>query len=260
MTIRIERWSGDPEPAALALDAGFSDYFMPGRHTPESVLALLRAGLVDPSASYLAWDGSRPVGAAMAKVRDDGRARVAAMAVAPQARGRKVGRGLLRAVVDGAIGAHAVHLEVLRQNERAIRLYDSEGFVRTRGLVALRTALHASDGPDPALRVGGLALLPRHGDLRPPRPLHRDRVAIERMPDVKVAIEAGSGEWIAWRNDVVLHVGGGAEASSVKRLLSALPSGAYKLIDVPDDDPLADVLLGSRWVVFAEQWEMVRRR
>jgi ribosomal protein S18 acetylase RimI-like enzyme len=56
---------------------------------------------------------------------------VISLAVVPEHRGKGIGSALLRRVVEEALDARlrSVSLDVAARNERAIRLYESEGFV-----------------------------------------------------------------------------------------------------------------------------------
>jgi ribosomal protein S18 acetylase RimI-like enzyme len=56
---------------------------------------------------------------------------VISIAVVPERRGQGIGSALLRRVVEEALGARlrSVSLDVAAHNERAIRLYEREGFV-----------------------------------------------------------------------------------------------------------------------------------
>lgn len=72
------------------------------------------------------------------------------LAVRPDARGRGVGRGLLRAALGSlrAQGAMVVKLEVRESNEAARALYDDEGFDTLR-----RLPNYYSDGEDALVLV-----------------------------------------------------------------------------------------------------------
>src|SRR5947209_6403583 len=68
--------------------------------------------------------------------RDRGKARhkawLVAVDVAPEARGRGIGRAVCQAAVDRARtweGVEQVHLGVAATNESAVRLYESMGFI-----------------------------------------------------------------------------------------------------------------------------------
>ena len=99
------------------------------------------------------------VGYAIAQVAAD-EAEIVNVAVAPTARGRGIGRALVRSAVAAAAscGARAVYLEVRESNAVARRLYEAEGFAvagRRRGYyrtptedaILLRAAIVA-DEPD----------------------------------------------------------------------------------------------------------------
>jgi len=91
----------------------------------EAFLAALAAGH-----HYLAArEGGSLIGYA-GLARTGGEAEIHTLAVDPAYQGRGIGRALLRAMLDHAAGA-TVFLEVRTDNEPAIQLYRSEGFVVT---------------------------------------------------------------------------------------------------------------------------------
>jgi mycothiol synthase len=75
---------------------------------------------------------------ATAPVRTDGaigeKGEIWTIGVRPDRQGRGLGRGLLRAGVARlrSLGVRDVDLSVNARNEHALRLYEDEGFVRTR--------------------------------------------------------------------------------------------------------------------------------
>src|SRR5215210_1476703 len=88
---------------------------------------------VDLARSRVAVDNGGPVGVALLGVR--GRVGwIGGMGVARRARRSGVGRGLMDAVLESARAARLpeVTLEVIEQNEPAIRLYEQLGFRDTR--------------------------------------------------------------------------------------------------------------------------------
>lgn len=106
--------------------------------SPEAFLEALAAGH-----HYLsAREGDSLIGyAGLARVGAE--AEIHTLAVAPSHQRRGVGRALLRAVLDHAVGA-TVFLEVRIDNESAIRLYRSEGFV----VVGIRRGYYRPSGAD----------------------------------------------------------------------------------------------------------------
>ena len=89
-----------------------------------------------------AWEGDVLVGY-VGLARAGSEAEIHTLAVDPAHQRRGIGRALLRAVLDHAVGA-TVFLEVRTDNESAIRLYRSEGFV----VVGIRRGYYRPSGAD----------------------------------------------------------------------------------------------------------------
>ncbi|GHI08266.1 acetyltransferase [Streptomyces cellostaticus] len=98
------------------------DPFFGDRHTPEDTLVAELGGRV---VGYVLLGFPTPL-AANAHVRQ-----IQGLAVHDDARGKGVGRALIRAAVEQARarGARRITLRVLGHNTPARRLYESEGFV-----------------------------------------------------------------------------------------------------------------------------------
>ena len=117
------------EPGDLELFAALeAEVFAEDPWTPY----MIAEELSSPASRYwIATDGSGDVvGYGGAKVGGD-QADVMTIGVAPQARGRGVGRAILDALLDWArqAGAAEIFLDVRPSNEGAIALYNSRGFV-----------------------------------------------------------------------------------------------------------------------------------
>lgn len=93
-----------------------------------------RWGEFAPAGSWLLEERGHLAGAVLT-VHGTAGALIADVMVAPEARGRGVGRRVLTAAVRGMLdaGATRVYLNVTEGNERAIRLYRRLGFVRSLG-------------------------------------------------------------------------------------------------------------------------------
>ena len=93
---------------------------------------MLADELMSPASRYwiAADESGAPIGYGGVKVAGD-QADVMTIGVAPQARGRGVGRAILDALLDWArqAGAAEIFLDVRPSNEGAIALYNSRGFV-----------------------------------------------------------------------------------------------------------------------------------
>ncbi len=257
--IRVEAWNGDPKQLAGTVNLGFSDTDEPLQDTDEDITERVRYGHADPKTTFIAWDGDTPVGVVFGSFRKDQRARAHALTVVPAYRGRGLARKLSDRFVQSADahGILAIHCEVHANNEPAQSLYRSYGFVTLRRLSTFRGGV--APLPTTGLVTGGMELLPPPDD-RPPPPLHRDRVAMERIPNVEVVRDPATGAWLAWAGQYVLDVGGPIDEAVVAKLLGSLPElENYWMVDVPREDPVFPILQKLRWEVTKRDIEMVRK-
>ncbi|MCF7686990.1 MAG: GNAT family N-acetyltransferase [Cephaloticoccus sp.] len=138
--VQADLANADHQNAVLAMvDAYSRDPMGDGKPLSAEVCARLIPGLRQHPATliFLAFDGDTPVGVAVCFL---GFSTFAAkplinlhdVAVVPTHRGRGVGRGLLEAVETKAreLGCCKLTLEVLDQNDRALRTYVAAGFKR----------------------------------------------------------------------------------------------------------------------------------
>jgi ribosomal protein S18 acetylase RimI-like enzyme len=128
------------EEVANALNRGFEGYFVPLSFTAQAYERRFRSEHLDPYASraYFQDDGS-PAGALLI-ARRGWTSRVAAMGIAPEFRGRGVGRRILEEAIAEARarGDRAMLLELLSQNAPAVALYTGLGFRPRRRLAGYR--------------------------------------------------------------------------------------------------------------------------
>jgi ribosomal protein S18 acetylase RimI-like enzyme len=122
-------------PAADVLTRGFSDYFVPIASSPAILLGMARTDSVDLTVSRVAVLDGQAVGAALI-ARRGWTARLAGMAIVPEARARGVGKALVQQVLAEAQarGERTMVLEVIEQNEPAVKLYLGCGFEKVRRL------------------------------------------------------------------------------------------------------------------------------
>ena len=125
------------------LNRAFAGYVIPITQTPATLRAMIARDNVDLGRSYLARETATgaALGVALTAIRPGAgapRARVAAMGVAPEGRGRGVARALLaRQLADArALGAAEMLLECFSENTRALALYASSGFGVRRRLLS----------------------------------------------------------------------------------------------------------------------------
>ena len=121
---------------ADALTRSFEGYVMPVNVTAQGYERRFRPENVDPFASYVYFRETRPV-AVVLVARRGWTSRIAAMAVAPEARGRGLGKVIMQDTIDEAVerGDRSVLLEVFEHNTPAVNLYEGLGFRPSRRLV-----------------------------------------------------------------------------------------------------------------------------
>ena len=124
--------------AADTLKRGFADYFVPIPFGPAMLLNMIPHDGIAPALSRLVFQNDEPIGCALI-ARRGWTCRLAGMAIVPEARTQGVGRWLMDELVKQARarGDRQMVLEVIAENEPALKLYESLGFVRVRRLVSL---------------------------------------------------------------------------------------------------------------------------
>lgn len=106
---------------------GYEDYFMPVQLDEASMQHIVDSWDIDLSRSRVA----EGLGICNLGVRGDV-GWIGGIGVAKEYRGKGIGRKLMDAVLE--VAPPTVELEVIEQNERAIKLYESLGFAPTRML------------------------------------------------------------------------------------------------------------------------------
>jgi ribosomal protein S18 acetylase RimI-like enzyme len=141
-TVNIDGISGTPVAectaarVANALTRSFEGYVMPVNVSAQGYERRFRPENLDPFASRVYFRESRPV-AVLLVARRGWTSRIAAMAVAPEVRGRGVGRQIMQGAIREAVsrGDRSVLLEVIENNTPAVNLYTGLGFSPLRRLV-----------------------------------------------------------------------------------------------------------------------------
>ena len=126
-----------PELVKL-LNRGFEDYFISIRFTTDMFSNMLRKDGIDLSPSRVLLADGHACGIALIAPRAAQRtSRLAAMGIAKEVRGRKAGSWFMKNLIDQACerGDREMVLEVIEQNEPAVKLYRNYGFESVRRLV-----------------------------------------------------------------------------------------------------------------------------
>jgi ribosomal protein S18 acetylase RimI-like enzyme len=120
------------------LNQGFEDYLLPIKFTNPMFLNMLRKDSIDLNLSRVLLVEDQPSGIALIAPRAGKRtSRLAAMGISKPTRGKKAGSWLMKEVIDEACKRddREMVLEVIEQNEPAVKLYQKCGFESVRRLV-----------------------------------------------------------------------------------------------------------------------------
>jgi GNAT superfamily N-acetyltransferase len=120
------------------LNRGFEDYSVPIQFNTVTFLSMQRKDGIDLTLSRVLIVDDQPCGIALLAHRAARRAsRLAAMGIAREVRGKGAGTWFMDGLIREARrrGDHEMVLEVIEQNEPAVRLYRGSGFQTVRRLV-----------------------------------------------------------------------------------------------------------------------------
>ena len=120
------------------LNRGFEAYFVPIHFSTDMFSNMLLKDGIDLADSRVLIADDRACGIALIACRRAlGTSRVAAMGIAKEARGKRAGSWFMRTLIDEACdrGEREMVLEVIEQNEPAVKLYRNYGFEPVRRLV-----------------------------------------------------------------------------------------------------------------------------
>jgi len=120
------------------LNRGFEEYFIPIHFNNDMFSNMLRKDGIDLADSRVLIANEEECGIGLiASRRALNGSRVAAMGIAKEARGKGAGSWLMKELIDDACdrGDREMVLEVIEQNEPAVKLYRKHGFESLRRLV-----------------------------------------------------------------------------------------------------------------------------
>lgn len=130
------------------LNQSFEDYFVPVQFNTASFLNMLRKDGLDLSASSVLIHEDQPCGIAFI-ARRGWTSRLAAMGIDKGTRGKGAGSWFMDKLIEHARqrGDREMVLEVIEQNEAAVRLYQKYGFQIVRRLIGLLRGHAEENGP-----------------------------------------------------------------------------------------------------------------
>jgi ribosomal protein S18 acetylase RimI-like enzyme len=130
------------------LNQGFENYFVPIQFNIETFLTMLRKDGTDLTVSRVLLLDDQPCGIALI-ARRGWTSRLAAMGIATETRGKGAGSWFMEVLINEARqrGEREMVLEVIEQNEVAVRLYQRSGFQAVRRLIGFTCkSRNAPDG------------------------------------------------------------------------------------------------------------------
>jgi ribosomal protein S18 acetylase RimI-like enzyme len=147
------------QEAVELFNRGFEGYFVPVQFTVDSFKAFTQRDNVDFKASQVLLGDSRALGVALISCREKA-SRMGGLGIISKIRGRGAGSWFVRELLAQARqrGESEMHLEVITQNEAALRLYEKYGFVKLRRLLGFK-AERPSASADASLQTCGQALV-----------------------------------------------------------------------------------------------------
>ena len=244
------------ELAAL-FTRGYEGYSIPFQVDADTVRFMVRTFDLDPTASRVALRQGEPVGLANLGIRD-GRGWVGGVGVVASEHRHGVGRALMEALHDEARarGIGVLRLEVIEDNDGAIRLYEQLGYELVRGLEVATLTGEASDGHGEEVAAGE-ALARIRTRRRAREPWQREDETLAHYDDLR-GVVAGDGTAVyrvaSGRVTVLQHV---VDAPDAERLLQALRvHGPVTLFNVPANDPALRALVDLGGTVAVRQREM----
>jgi ribosomal protein S18 acetylase RimI-like enzyme len=192
--------------AAEVMARGFEDYFIKLACSGAWLMHMARSDSVDLAASRVIVRDGVAVGAALI-ARRGWTSRLAGMTLVPEARRQGIGRATMAHLLADAKarGERAMVLEVIEQNEPALKLYEGCGFRRVRRLVGFSRSMEAvpASGADADLGLEQVdlrllaATVAVHGLEDLPWQLSSETLAQLTPPTIAYRLD---GAWIAVAN------------------------------------------------------------
>ena len=258
--------------SAAVLARGFSDYYVPFVSNPGVLVQMARMDSVDLAVSrVLVRDGVAVGGALIA--RRGWTCRLAGMAIIPEARRTGVGRaGVLQLLAEAkARGERSMVLEVIEQNEPAVKLYEACGFKKVRRLLSFAGPGTTDAGVTTALAevdLRDMAEVVTHDSL-PDLPWQLSGETLAQLSPPSVAFRL-NGSWVALSNPAVSPVtirglitehavqGQGRAAELLRAVMAKFPGREWRVSALWPEE-LAPVIAGAGLQPTPlSQWQMER--
>lgn len=125
--------------AADLFNRSFEAYFMPVQFTEDSFRTFAQRDSIDSKASQVLLVDGKPIGVALIARRGSA-SRMGGFGIITEFRGRGAGSWFVKRLLEEARlrGETCMYLEVITQNEAAVRLYEKHGFTKIRRLLGFK--------------------------------------------------------------------------------------------------------------------------
>jgi ribosomal protein S18 acetylase RimI-like enzyme len=256
-TVALEPASGRTGAELAALfTSGYEGYFMPVAVDEGAFSFMARTWDYDLDASLVAADDNGDVGLCMLGVRGTS-GWIGGVGVVPGRRGEGIGEQLMRAIEDRARsrGIEQLWLEVLVQNEPAIRLYEKLGYqvVRELEVWSLDDLVLQEHTVASARAADAVGRSPTR------QPWQRADVAVERQDDARALVGGDSSLVFRSSNGVASILQAAGDADGIRDLVESLPEGTtgVRYLNGPEGDPVNAALEALGGTCVARQHEML---
>lgn len=257
-----------------AFNESYSDYIIPMHIEREAMRRLITRDAIDLDHSFGAVLNGEIVGVGMLAIENKV-GWIGGMGVVPAYRRQGIGRRLMQALIDTAQACQLgyVELEVIEQNEKAFRLYQSLGFKTMRNLLIVER--QPSNNVAEPLRqdAHSIAAADLLGHFQP---LHAVVSPWQRRYSALRALEGNLEGWgilqdhkpiayaMGWVTPEVIRLMDVAFATDHANALAAVlshvhaqsPMTPVSLINLPEDDPAYAVMKGLGYQKTMGQYEM----
>lgn len=246
----------------------FEGYFVPVQFTEDSFKTFAQRDDIDLSASRVLMAEDKHIGLALIARRGKA-SRMGGFGIITEFRSRGAGSWFVRRLLDEARlrGETHMYLEVIVQNEAAVRLYEKHGFLRLRRLLGFK-AERPPGSANVILETCNQALvldmIRAHG--LPDLPWQLDAETLQsatsfgyRLGDAYALISSPGAEHISFRSLVVpAHARGqGQAAGLLEALFAKFPNKVWQVPAIFPEEMGSTFMRAGMQPETLSQWQMV---
>lgn len=256
--------------AADLFNRSFEAYFIPVQFTADSFKGLIQRDGIDLGASKVLLADGKFAGVALIALRRTA-SRMGGFGITREFRGQGAGGWFVKQLLEEAClrGETHMYLEVIVQNEHAVRLYEGQGFTKIRRLLGFkveRPTGQADEGLQPCEQAVVLDMIHAHG--LPDLPWQLDAETLQsvksfgyRLGDAFALISNPGADHISLRSLVVLPEarGQGHGTRLLKALFAKVPYKTWQVPAIFPEEMGSAFLRAGMQPETISQWQMVRK-